>query len=338
MELHLRAEILLTRKCNLRCNYCGLVDNERDELTLEQWKKGFQLLFDVLNVKNLCLLGGEPLVLGIDYLCDLAKFLAGFKDRQFAFVSNCMGLTEKGIGRLVDSGVNTWVTSIDAIGDANLSQSQRIKSQQGLKTLLKFQKYGLKNLMGVITISKRNIKHVIPTVNALLEYGIIPNVEIVHYKRGPYNIFCAPRDILKEDLLDHSVFAEVQELSAQLIELSGKHNFFQVPEFFALWADSKKSLDLKWNCKHMTFIAVDSNGCMGVCDDFFPPEVAKINILDLENITKDEFKKVWLKNCPTCPGCFMSSHVTSDLYVDNMLSARSAGIFNANMTKALEYK
>lgn len=337
MELDLRAEVLITRKCNLRCNYCGLVDNERQELTLEQWKRGFKLLFDVLNVKMLCILGGEPLVLGIDYLCELSKYLSQFKDRKFAFVSNCVGITDSDIDKLINAGVNSWATSIDAIGDSNIKNAQKYKSQQGLKTLLKFKENGLKNLMGIITVNKKNIKNVIPTVDALLEYGIIPNVEICHYKRGPYNIFCADKEALKDDLLDYSYFEEIKKMASELIRRSSQYNFFQIPEFFELWLDSKKSIELKWNCRHFSFMAVDSDGSLGVCDDYFPPDMAKINILDLGNTNKEDFKKLWLKNTAKCPGCFMSSHVSSDLYVDEMLTERSARIINSNYTEALEY-
>lgn len=334
MNLGLRAEILLTRKCNLRCNYCDLVNTNKNELTLEQWKRGFELLFNVLDVKLLAILGGEPLVLGIDYLCELAEFLSGFKDRKFALVSNCVGLEDKDIDRLIKSGIKAWVTSVDAVDASGLHNAQRIKSQHGLNTLVRLSEKGVKHISGVVTVGKKNIKNVMPTVEMMINMGIMPNVEIVHYKRGPYNIFCAEKERLMGDLLDHSDFEDIQKLSTDLQKLSLQNKFFQVPEFYEMWSKPQYSIGLKWNCRHFSFVSVDSDGTMGVCDDFFPPGLSKINVLDLENVGRDNFEKLWLESCRSCPGCFMSSHVMSDLYVERKLSRRSSRIINSNLAEA----
>ena len=60
--------IYLTRRCVYNCAYCGIVDNSKkrkDELSLEQWQRAFEILKEIGVEFNL-ILGNEPWLLGTE--------------------------------------------------------------------------------------------------------------------------------------------------------------------------------------------------------------------------------------------------------------------------------
>jgi radical SAM protein with 4Fe4S-binding SPASM domain len=67
--------LALTHRCNLRCKHCYISAGSKlsHELTLEDWKKGFDNLFSFISKPDITISGGEPTV--VKYMPELILFL-----------------------------------------------------------------------------------------------------------------------------------------------------------------------------------------------------------------------------------------------------------------------
>lgn len=114
--------LLLTYRCNLRCNMCYyyneaeesnthkmLHDRKSEELTYAQIEKMVDDIAE-MGVKVLTLHGGEPLVYGD--LFKISKY-ARSKGLLVNFFTNGILLNEENIDKLIDAGINAITISID---------------------------------------------------------------------------------------------------------------------------------------------------------------------------------------------------------------------------------
>jgi len=104
------AQLVITRRCNLSCGYCTEFDKTSACIPLDELKSRVDVLHG-LNVVNITLLGGEPLLHP-----DLPELVA-YADRaaQVSVTTNGFLLTEELIGRLNEAGLANMEVSVDAL-------------------------------------------------------------------------------------------------------------------------------------------------------------------------------------------------------------------------------
>jgi len=141
------ANINVTENCNSRCVTCNAWKNKfADELTTEEIKDALHQLKDI-GVRNVILIGGEPL-LRKDIGC-LVKEANLLQFRTIMVVTNGLLLEDKA-EELLESGVTHLTVSIDGVGHTNevvrgvpgnyeksirgIQTVQRIKKDRGLNT------------------------------------------------------------------------------------------------------------------------------------------------------------------------------------------------------------
>src|SRR3990167_5019249 len=109
--------IIITRDCNLRCEFCRIVRDvpfkREDELTIDQWKDCFALLHRLGN-GLITVLGGDMLELPFDGILDLVRFSKEEKI-PVAWQSNSIKLTEDKAKALVNAGIDNWSASVDCL-------------------------------------------------------------------------------------------------------------------------------------------------------------------------------------------------------------------------------
>lgn len=106
----LEAQLIVTRRCNLSCGYCSEYDNVSASIPLAILKQRIDALHR-LQVINIALLGGEPLVHP-----DLAEVIA-YADRraQVSVTTNGFLLTADLIHRFNGAGLANMEVSIDQV-------------------------------------------------------------------------------------------------------------------------------------------------------------------------------------------------------------------------------
>ena len=166
------ADISLTNRCNLKCEYCyasaGDENNKIKEMSLENYKAIFDEL-DEINVHRISLSGGEPFVRN-----DFFEILEEAGKHKFAIIINTNGtlITEEIANKLRDCRFDRICVTIDGscsnVHDSIRGKGSFVKAIQGVKML---QKYRLP-VSTLFTLNEKNIDDLINTIRLNESLGI----------------------------------------------------------------------------------------------------------------------------------------------------------------------
>lgn len=309
-----KAEVLITRRCNLKCKSCKVIEKkipESDELTLKLWNKAFNIIYDDLGADFIAVYGGEPMVLGREKLGSIVGMLSKHRpQKSYTIISNSIGLTDDYQDFLISKGLDSWTASVDTLNpnDGNDKYS-KAKSKTGLDALIRFQKKNLRDVCGIITVTKKNIKEVPETVKFLTDLNIWCGLDLIHYDKTGFDNFSSPRENMLDLVFNHEDLPLIQKTADKLIDLKKKGALiFPTYETLENWKDSRYSIDLNWKCGEPRAIAVDANGEVFECDQFQGSRLKKYTIFDLPD-RWNEFKKDYIDDVRReCLGCFWSTH------------------------------
>ena len=308
----LKSEVLLTRRCDLKCPYCKIIKKQKEELTTAEWLEAFRIIYDDLGASFIAIYGGEPLVVGKEKLKSIIKYLNTFRPKKsYTIISNCMQLDEEYIKELVDIGLDSWTSSVDTINFDSMSTLERKKSEKGLWALEKFNELGVRDTCNIITVTKENIKDIPETVEYFSSKGIWTGLDFIHFDKGGYNFSCA-KDSASNLYFTRNDLPLIQEIADKLIIMKKKGALiFPTYEVLEMWKKPQYSIDLDWKCYEPVCITLDSDGSLLECDEFQGSRIKKWNIFDLYGAKKwDEFAKDYMNDVVyECRGCFWSTHV-----------------------------
>lgn len=312
----LKAEVLVTRRCNLNCGYCKIpknIPNEK-ELTLDQWKQAFKIVYNELGGSFIAIYGGEPLQLGKEGLGDIIEALSSYRpEKSYTIISNSIGLKDSDMDYFISRGLDSWTASVDSLqsGD-DVDKYTRAKSNIGLQTLLKFKEKGLRDTCGIVTATRKNLENIPDIVQYLSDRGIWTGIDVLHYRKcdGQKGL-PASEDML--DLLfkreDMPIITEVADI---LIDMKKKGALiFPTYQVLEGWKDPNNIVDLNWKCGTQSpyCITIDADGSLMECDSFQGSRIKNYNIFDLPN-KWNSFKEDYMKDvAKECSGCFWSTHV-----------------------------
>jgi sulfatase maturation enzyme AslB (radical SAM superfamily) len=315
-----------------------MIKQHKPELTLDQWKEAFRIVFEDLGGDFVALYGGEPLMLR-DKLVDIVEYLSTFrsKGKDFTVISNCIGLERSFMQRLMEAGLQSWTASVDgfAVSDYYDSNSQQ-KSGIGYRKLREFKDMGLRDCCGIFTITKKNIRDLPAVITELSREGIWTGFDFVHYDKGNdfvgHSRFNATRAEIGEDVLfslknseDREIITSVMNEVARL----KREGAMVFPSFEAIEKLSNPwvSAGLTWNCKYPASITIDCDGSLGGCDDYPGKNIEKWSIFDLAGRARwAEFVEVYKRDVENCYGCAWSTHILACQFVDeqgNLLSDKA---------------
>jgi len=155
------ATILPTRKCNLRCSYCKIRNqNFPNELNWEQWVSHLKKLNEQFD--SLCftvLLGGDITTWGED----LVKFVAAMSETGIpsGFTTNGLLLTNEFLKKLKKNGLDSVSVSLDTMNSRE-DRHERMKSLGTIMLLPRLNRLGFKDLHCTITVDKTNLEELPP--------------------------------------------------------------------------------------------------------------------------------------------------------------------------------
>jgi len=210
------ANILLTRRCNLRCDYCSIVQDydgqpevyppishyTHSELKPEQWIN----IFSKLKANNpnvfLILYGGEPFLYnGLDQLITYCKR----ENIHYTVISNNTKPIQPKILELVEKvGVlDGFTASIDPtlakykdqIEQQETVPDEVMKTLEGYRNLKKLKTQGLaKDVVAEITVTSENIQYLYETVKILSEAGIYSSITTIDLRKNAFYDFSTVTD------------------------------------------------------------------------------------------------------------------------------------------------
>ena len=299
-----KAEILITRKCNLRCRYCGMI-RDMVEMSTNSWSQVPYKLKE-LGVEFAPIYGAEPLMV----FDSLIGFIESSKavNLPITVITNGILLTKVRAKKLKQAGLNSVTMSMDI---KPIDVDTQIKRKSTLDKLSWLQ--DIFNDVEVICTVTRDDWHLLPDfIREMTNKRIWVHFDFYHTNKGQPGSKCLGIES-KMPSCD-----EIMEITEELIKMKEERYLIHPSweSLIHLATCPNQAYYQYWKCEGGSFITIDSDGSIFFCDDYQPEELRnKYPILEYNDTwTWNEFKEVSENEVKKCPGCFWLTHLQSDLW------------------------
>ena len=333
------ANVLLTRRCNLKCDYCNIVKNyvgrpadykdmshfHHNEHSWQEWAQ----VFDRVHKNNpncfFILYGGEPFM--HPQINDIVKYL---KDNSYlhTIISNNTPIIRQKIKELCKyvGTLPGFTASIDPELCLYLDKKSVRDDDAVKKTIAGFEylKYLKSNgyaddVVAEITVSSKNIDYLHRTVQILSENDIYCSITTIDDQKNNYYDFSNVTKnnplMTQRDLKTRLIFDQIQKDTSLKIHM---------PELLDKLYDILPA-NMKCNiADDVHNITIDSDLTFRLCLRIAGTESGKIKILDgIDEEGKvaqkliDAFKSDYDKNCE---GCNWTCMIMSKHFSDNIIT------------------
>lgn len=317
-------QFIVTRKCNLDCSYCGIVDNRIPHPNMQEMKKRIDFIKG-LGITGVAFFGGEPTI--YKDLIELISYTS--KKGLTTQLSSNLFLTNKNyLDRLSEAGLDELRFSVDStvplmFSEKNLqnryinTHGEKNTFKNNLKVLLQYKNNWKFSVNATLVLTKFNIVEVEKVLVFLKSYDIPLSIAPVQPKR-PTKSFRALEfyDFQPFDVLSW------EEMTIQLKrwKKDKTYKLDQPIEFFESMVSYLKSGG-NWNCgAGVTSFTLDVDGQISYCSNLlkthYDPNIRYFELKDrgkrIKLRIKADFEKRWcVKNCLS--GC----QFTTKFYLDS---------------------
>jgi len=304
----IESSVYLTRKCNLACQYCKIIKTVLPtELTTGQWKEAFDIL-DNLGIRFVNIAGGEPTIL--KGLGEMVRHLNNKTTMKYSLVSNSIFNNRK-LDELVDSGLKTFVASVDVIGNESSDLGNLRKSSAGLQMLSKLQQRGVPELCGNIVINGQNINQVMSVVRYLNDNGFWTSICPIVWGKGDQW-----EEVEKADesyRLTESHKSQLEEIANELLHMK-KNGCLILPTEDYIRNMTTFGIECDWKCHlekkspYPPRLFIDADGSIMSCINFRGKTVSKYSIFDFRDpAVYQRYIDEWWGDVADCAGCYWST-------------------------------
>ncbi len=268
---------LLTRRCNLKCEYCAITKNYENKPEGYPDMKYYRdnemstkfVLETLTNLKkhnpNMFHLwyGGEPLLRN-----DLAEIInfCNSEDINYTIISNNCDELDPLLKKLLEDvtdEIKGYTASIDPIlsaVDENIIKSDRYKkSVKGAEKLIALSKIGkIKDLVAEMTVCKDDVKYISETIEELDSYNISTDITFVDISKNNYYDFSNVKE-------GSTLVRPTLDLARELIEVIDWVPSVHMPE---LYEKVFEILPSENDCKlenNVHNISIDADGSLRLC-------------------------------------------------------------------------
>jgi len=283
-EVPLWVHFYVTRRCNLKCDYCYLYDNTTKDLSTQDVKKIIDKLYSV-GIRVISFFGGEPTIRK-DF-CEILEYGVN-KGIVAAFTTNGALLNKDYIDKIGKTGVYLIEVSLDSLFEFDESKKDFTRSGDILTQLFEGKKkYGF-GVYSHLVITKKNLDHVTKTILLLTEHGIPVNVCFLNH--NTYSDLPDDDSLFMKTEEDKKRFCETVD---KIIELKRKNVMVFTTYDYLYRMKEYMNGDKDWNCSAGKYsFAVDYDGTIQLC--YALPSFSGVNVLD-DQFNKDFFKQPKIK-------------------------------------------
>jgi len=307
----IKAEILISRQCNLRCGYCAMWRKERNEISVQAWIEIFETLTKKLSCPFYPIYGAEPLLYPGIY--DIIKYFSDNRTAAYSLLTNATQLDSVAKRKLLDAGLDSITLSVDSLsmpGNGSIGK----RNDVALKAIQWAIENRIEDVQGTSCVHRQNIEQIPELVRYLSSEGVWYSFDFIHDNKGqdprlskvaspnPEYAFSWERD-----------WHTILEFLETMLRMKKEGFMIYQPEawFEKLLVDPIKFVvDREWKCSDPSWVTIDSDGSVLMCDDYFVP--SGIPAVELPDRWDEfvEFKKREVKNCRGCAWC---THWLSDI-------------------------
>lgn len=299
------AQIFLTRKCNLNCGYCKLVENQGlKELSLAEWIKAYSIM-EELGIKTVKIMGGEPTIK--KWLPDLLKEVS----IKTAILSNSI-FSEETKNKIANAKLHGYFASVDSLSSLNEFKDPVKKSISGYSMLKSLKSSKIPILAANVVINKFNFKEIPEIVQKLSDDGFYVNLCMVQHTNNTSKEF-SKTNIKKSYIFTNEDKRELKSLSKKLLKMKRRGVKISIPETY-IKNMVKFGIHCNWKCKKPSQLRIDSDGGLTLCNEYRTQLANDYNILDMTKDKYKEFLKQWsiVRKQIDCDGCFWSCFIQSE--------------------------
>lgn len=302
--------IFLTRRCNLKCRGCNVVNfRSHYEMSTKEWKRTFAILKEC-GTEFIPVMGGEPTLR--DDLPELIKYLNTL-ELDYNIGTNGIRLLkdEEYYRKLLASEPKAICTSVNTL-NTTTKFHDHIKSDFGHELLLKLMEdYPESNPTASVMINGENIQQLPDIVSYFTERGI--NCIMGYFQAGApkeamYWWFKGPINADNQNLvLREGNRKELEEVSHWFSTNYDKLKIINNKNFFETWTTI--GIKQNWHCNEWVCPAINPDGSIMACIE--RPLFKPFSIFDLPNKYSEmqqSFKAV-SSECPGCAHMFASGDV-----------------------------
>lgn len=314
------ANLFLTRRCNLRCAKCRVIQRVSPELDIDDWKNVIDKIHD-LGTRWVSLTGGEPLIRR-DILPGIIKYLRK-KGFVFYLATNGVLLDKDCIRELIDSGLKSMgftLDSLDALKEVQMGRGQLTTNK--VKEILLWYKSDQnfrENLSIAVSsvLTRENVEEVPEIIRFASEYG---SGFVLNFLQSDISERWWLRSYAPELELQEGDRERVINLINEIIKM--KRDGYPVVGPIEYLEDGLKYIlngrTLRCRAGEL-FFSVNSDGKIMPCQDLPPLDWA--DLTKIENL-KESWKDIsrGIKRArSTCPGCFWECYYMVDYMVNHPL-------------------
>ena len=261
----------LTRRCNLRCSYCGIVRDYKTKPTqypdMKYYAANEMTTEFIINVLELMyrhnpkcfhvFYGGEPMLRK-----DLAEIIKYCNDTGiiYTIITNNTPEVQPMIEDLyMKTNILGLTSSVDPVPVVREGEDSDFKSSEGFKRLVEQKKY-INDVVAEITVTSANIHKLYETVRILSHNGIYSSITVIDYQKTPYYDFSNIRDLglmVYPDTPTWNQFMLIQD--DPMIDVHMKENLLDI---------LYNSLPSEYDCKleeDLHNITIDADGSVRLC-------------------------------------------------------------------------
>lgn len=323
---------LLTRKCNLNCQYCAIVKNYKNKpieypdinYYIKNEMPTSDIIFTLLKLKSHnpecfhIFYGGEPTLRK-----DLA-FIVYYCNKNnipYTIISNNTLEVQPMITNLIQSTqVKGFTASIDPVLGWETNFDRVVKSSKGFESLIKI-KDKIKDVVAEITITNEDINNLYKLLKFLSHHGINSDITFIDIAKSPYYDFSNIQD---ENILVNKTY-EVLKILQEIMEDKTLNIHMKDVLLPMIW----DSLPSNYDCKledGIHNITIDADGSIRLClriKGVAKERVDVSNFLTADNSKVSDIAKDFLienkrKYCELCNHtCQMMSKYIDDNNISN---------------------
>ncbi len=282
------AQLILTRRCNIKCPNCNVPLSADYEMSLKEWKNIVRLLSDHVQPSIISITGGEPLL----RKDDLVEIISDFTERDIPVSLNTNGLLldETILRELRDAGLVSLAVSYDGIkpkSSSKVIENAVLAKYLGIDTTLQ------------MTISDRNmhlaydIRDIAFSHNLGFSPLVMQNLDGM-FSSGAY-------DQPNEDFV-RSFFSDVVNETRKFLT---NNNYRNSVKYYEYIRDNYPRL---WHCEKYNWLIINEDGRMMHCQEIAPSEFKLADILE----NPRDFVKYRQENAKDCLGCHYNCYFESE--------------------------
>jgi len=341
---------LLTRKCNLRCSYCGIVNKAiyqqaykdlspfKQDVDLEKAKEFIRRL-KLHNPDAFHLfLGGEPTV--YKHLTELIKY-CNEENVLYTIITNMTDYSYNRLRKLLEevgfiNGLSFTVDPILWDSNYNKNDDRYKKSKAAFEKFITFRNDSrIREFVGIVGVDSYNIKYLHKMCKELTEWGVWIDLILVETRLNPYYDFQSnvPYDYLVWDTEEHRrILMEVYEKAEK-----GEYTVLFHP---VIKHRMIPNLPQKYICtidQHLEVLTIDSDCKLRLCLRIRGLEISKFDMLELlsedgslSSKTNDILQAAKSDKQNFCYGCQWTCPMAGELIVKGVITPEAVN--HANIT------